>query len=581
MNKKTKKGFTMVEMLGIVVVIALISIFSFPMITTLSNQSKQKKYDNFLSVLNNAADTYIELNFEKYNNLTAQYISVKKLVEEGLINENLVNPNTKLKVTDEDGIVVITKNIDKTMSYSYSLNEYFQIKKVEDLVRLSNNVASGNTYYNKIVILVNDIDFNNPDSYEDATSTSFGNINEDTSTNSLLTELTTINGFNPIGDSSHPFKGTFVGDGHAINNLYINRTSETEVGLFSTIDSGEVNGLKLKGSVNGSTNTGLLAGKIINNSEIKDVDVDFTTTSNASNVGGLAGYATNITLNNINSNYQINSSASNAGGIIGNITISGGSSNTTESLKSNGMISGSGNNVGGIFGNVTNTIITNAESDGRITGATGVGGIAGNISASTSLENMTNRSSISASSKGGGLFGISSNSTIRKSNNAGGVYGNNTAGGLIGEMSGSTLELSYSTSLVNGTSITGGLVGSMISSTLTNTYNIGNVSGTSKVGGLVGNSSASTLNDSYTTGNITGTSEVGGLIGVATSSTQLNRLFYNIDNTSQQNLVGTNTGTNNNSRGLNSIQMKVQSYYNSWDFANIWQIQIGSYPTLR
>jgi len=45
-------------------------------------------------------------------------------------------------------------------------------------------------------------------------------------------------GFEPIGNSSNPFTGTFDGGGHKITNLYINRPSTNNVGLFGRTGSG-------------------------------------------------------------------------------------------------------------------------------------------------------------------------------------------------------------------------------------------------------------------------------------------------------------------------------------------------------
>src|SRR5574344_1033245 len=99
------KAFTMIEMLGVVAILALISLFSFPAINILKNNSDQKKYDNFINNISLAADSYIESNYDKYDSDLEQFISIKKLVDLGLLSDSLVNPNTKEKVIDENGII--------------------------------------------------------------------------------------------------------------------------------------------------------------------------------------------------------------------------------------------------------------------------------------------------------------------------------------------------------------------------------------------------------------------------------------------------------------------------------------------
>ena len=45
-------------------------------------------------------------------------------------------------------------------------------------------------------------------------------------------------GFEPIGDGTNKFTGTFDGQGHTISDLYINSNAESDVGLFGYIDTG-------------------------------------------------------------------------------------------------------------------------------------------------------------------------------------------------------------------------------------------------------------------------------------------------------------------------------------------------------
>ena len=44
-------------------------------------------------------------------------------------------------------------------------------------------------------------------------------------------------GFNPIGDYSNKFSGTFDGLGHTISDLYINRPAQNYIGLFGYINN--------------------------------------------------------------------------------------------------------------------------------------------------------------------------------------------------------------------------------------------------------------------------------------------------------------------------------------------------------
>ena len=70
-------------------------------------------------------------------------------------------------------------------------------------------------------------------------------------------------GFEPIGDKTKPFTGTFDGKGKKIKNLKINRSGDKYVGLFGVVGRGGV----------------------VKNIGLEDVDV-----KGEENVGGLVGY---------------------------------------------------------------------------------------------------------------------------------------------------------------------------------------------------------------------------------------------------------------------------------------------------
>lgn len=575
------KAFTMIEMLGVVAILALISLFSFPAINILKNNSDQKKYDNFIKNISTAADSYIESNYDNYDSDLEQFISIKKLIDSGLLSEALVNPNTGEKIKDENGIIKITRNVDRTFSYAYEVSEYIMINSIEDLVTLSKNVDSGNTYQNKVIVLTKDLDFKDSSSYVDSSITSFGDINGDGTTSSLLLELTTVKGFNPIGSSTIHFKGTLVGDGYTISNLFINRASETEVGLFSYLEGAKISNLKLKGSVSGASNTGLLAGKAMANSELSNIIVDSKTqyscpSCTVSNVGGLIGYGESISLSNINSLAYISLDASNIGGVIGNI-----SSSSINNIETNSTITSTNTNIGGAIGIATTVTFSGANSKGTINGSTIAGGVIGKLVSSTVINNLNNNASVTGSSKTGGIFGSIETSTVKLCSNVGDVNGVQYVGGIAGSVSGSTIEKSLSTSTINGTSIIGGLIGDATTSTLTNSYNMAIITGQTKIGGLIGMTTGATITNSYHASTITGSSEIGGLIGVATNTSILNNSYYNSSN-NYYNLIGTNTSsTNNGSSSLTEAQMYLQSSYVNWDFTNIWQIDTNSYPKFK
>ena len=55
-----KKGFTLVEMLGILVVLTIIVVISVPAITSSLKKANQQKYDNWLEKFSIAAEDNLE-----------------------------------------------------------------------------------------------------------------------------------------------------------------------------------------------------------------------------------------------------------------------------------------------------------------------------------------------------------------------------------------------------------------------------------------------------------------------------------------------------------------------------------------
>ncbi len=95
-------------------------------------------------------------------------------------------------------------------------------------------------------------------------------------------------GWEPIGEGAGGFQGQFEGNGHTIAGLYIDRGSDANQGLFSSIAGGaEVRNVRLTDvNINGGANTGGLAG--VNSGKITGVSISGTVRG-AANVGGLVG----------------------------------------------------------------------------------------------------------------------------------------------------------------------------------------------------------------------------------------------------------------------------------------------------
>ena len=114
-----KKGFTLVEMLGILVVLSIIVVISVPAITGSLKRARQEKYDNWLKSLYIAAEEYTESHREEFYEVNAgatSYLSIQLLLDQGYLKESVVDPESGRDIT-EVAIIKITVNSDKTLKY--------------------------------------------------------------------------------------------------------------------------------------------------------------------------------------------------------------------------------------------------------------------------------------------------------------------------------------------------------------------------------------------------------------------------------------------------------------------------------
>ena len=194
-----------------------------------------------------------------------------------------------------------------------------------------------------------DLDFNYSGSYYNSERTDFADINGDSTTDSLINELTTSYGWKPAGYYNIGFNGTLDGNNHIIKNLYINRSSSSSQALI------------------GCSSTGLS----IKNLELDNVDIE----QNGGDSGSIFGYLdsgdteAHFTFQNCKTNGKINcQNTSKIGGMIGEISSTNVSSSLTiENCTNNVNIYSSGSTSGFIgCANLYNIIINNCINNGNI-----------------------------------------------------------------------------------------------------------------------------------------------------------------------------------------------------------------------
>jgi hypothetical protein len=287
--------------------------------------------------------------------------------------------------------------------------DYLEVRNWHDLYAVRGNLGG---HY----LLMNDLD---------STTAGYGELVGNTANQGK--------GWQPIGTSDDPFRGTFDGQDYVIGDMLVDRPDESVVGLFGAVEAGGLvqNVRVLNANVAGDWAVGGLVGE--NWGDVRNSYSGGTVTG-ADCVGGLVG--------------------GNAGGV----------SNSCSAASVTGHW-----DVGGLVGC--------SDSRGSVTSSYAIGSVTGEWAV-------------------GGLVGGNLGGTVSRSYSAGSVTGDDYIGGLVGDNQGSVSN-SYSTGSVTGEWYVGGLVGDSDSTGIvSNSYATGSVSGQSFAGGLVG-SNWGTVSNSF------------------------------------------------------------------------------------
>ena len=351
-------------------------------------------------------------------------------------------------------------------------------------------------------------------------------------------------GFNPVGESGNRFTGNLNGNNFEITDLYINRSSTQEIGLFKnannpneklvedlTLDNAYIEGDGYVGAFVGKPYSIYLHNVILKNSNIISSD---------RHVGGLIGASDDeiIINNSLVDNSIINVSGDNVGGLIG-------TSNQFENIIDSSNVTNSKiigwRNVGGITSYLKYTKLDRSISKNNIVkGSQNIGGIVGELRqdiSSGTVENTTIKT-ISSNSFGsigaftGFTFDYPTISNIEISNVK--VYGGKyKTGGIVGQLEGELHNSSIINSIIIGGSEgdSGGVIGRIFNSRIIN-ITIANTqfnSTQSDSGGAFGHLTNSNISQIRSKNNQLHGRNVGGIFGTASNSYINNVSIKNIN----------------------------------------------------
>ncbi|WP_109829772.1 hypothetical protein [Reichenbachiella versicolor] len=216
-------------------------------------------------------------------------------------------------------------------------------------------------------------------------------------------------GWEPIGRYDNEFQAIFEGNGFSIKNLYINRSTKQDIGLFGAIKDAKVSNIRLVGKllkVHGYSNVGSLVG-YAKNSTIHNASVTGIVVSEDSEAGVLAGLVVESKVSNCSASGAAKGEASCIGGLIGSL------SEFSQLVQSH----------------------ANSSAEGTSYNSRGVGGLLGCAYSSEVMQTFSEGTAKSKGKKTGGLIGYVQDSRIIESYTRSHVVCDEVTGGLIGYQS--------------------------------------------------------------------------------------------------------------------------------------------------
>lgn len=95
------KGFTLVEVMGAIIILGLTALITIPAISTITKNAKNEAYEKQVdTIIDSTKDWVIKYTQNLPEDDTPTYVNIQILKEEGfLVNEEIINPKTRSEMT--------------------------------------------------------------------------------------------------------------------------------------------------------------------------------------------------------------------------------------------------------------------------------------------------------------------------------------------------------------------------------------------------------------------------------------------------------------------------------------------------
>lgn len=227
----------------------------------------------------------------------------------------------------------------------------------------------------------------------------------------------------PIGNYSKRYTGTFDGNGHTISNLYI-KVKRQGVGFFGCAEGGSIKNITFDnaqventGNDDKDTMTGIVVGAAFATLQNLKTLKNCSVKSGTKVLGGIAGSITR-SCSNLENNATV-SGKYEVGGIAGRFS----SVYTMSSCVNNGMVAANGSGrCGGIVAVLTFGNIEDCANYGNVTGTNEIGGIVGYAQDNSTIKSTLSCGNITSQESRAGII-VGYASSIKASNML--AYSNN------------------------------------------------------------------------------------------------------------------------------------------------------------
>lgn len=122
---KRKNGFTLVELIAIILILSIILTVSFTSLSKTIENSNNQEYQTLINNIEMATENYVNLPGiyievdEKLKNGGSYEVNITDLISAGIIDEMPINPKSKKRM--ESGKIIVSKNSNNELMYKVEI----------------------------------------------------------------------------------------------------------------------------------------------------------------------------------------------------------------------------------------------------------------------------------------------------------------------------------------------------------------------------------------------------------------------------------------------------------------------------